>query len=320
MVHERRAGMRVHTGLCISMRSTHNNYCIMRWLAKIYNKIKKAALYLFNKKLYKAMVDAENAELVFHKTKESIADYDVVYFDKFIENATEQYNLYIEAGQWIGASKLEWLIQIAGIERELPSIGVTKAVSAELVMELCRKHESRVLKLSDVASYERAIPRDIVMMKKKLESVFQEFFVLYTDHTVKRQVADSNVSRSSYTDRGTNSYNSTHVRRDPIMFGMFCEDVKIGKKPAEGERDTRVTSRLIGDRMYLIGDWEDEFCDLTFAKMVDEISSTTGRRVDNSACLRIDGSKLVADRLGKIRTMVASRGSATKASDYFPEL
>ena len=48
------------------------------------------------------------------------------------------------------------------------------------------------------------------------------------------------------------------IRRDPILFGTFEQRI-------DGIYD-------ICDRFYYIGDWEDEYCDLTLTKMVQKMS------------------------------------------------
>lgn len=51
--------------------------------------------------------------------------------------------------------------------------------------------------------------------------------------------------------------------KDPIIFGTF---------------QNKDTDTII-DRFYYLGDWVDEFCDLTLDKFVNEMSEATGREV-----------------------------------------
>ena len=53
----------------------------------------------------------------------------------------------------------------------------------------------------------------------------------------------------------------THNRlKDPILFGSFFD----------------VDSEVIVERFYFLGDWVDDFCDLTLDKMVAEVYDRTG--------------------------------------------
>lgn len=276
----------------------------IKWLLRQPKRLALWFVSLFKPAAEKqAERDAANAQLVFDRVKKSVVVYDSAYFAGFIEAAKSQLEDFKAAGQWSAASKMEWLIRIANAEKELESVGVTMGISTDLLMEYCRKHKTRVLKLCDIASYERVIPHDIVEAKKKLEPVFQEFLVLYTDHTVKQQVRDT--ERCGSGERHTNTYNTVHVRRDPILFGMFCEDVRIGKTPVDNERDHRDVIRLIGDRLYLIGSWEDAHCNLTFERMVSE-AAEHGLALYNSS-VHVDPSKLVAERLDTINSLLSSK-------------
>lgn len=265
-------------------------------MSKILDKL-KAIVGLIGKRSKEDAEQAENAERVFKEAKAAVEDRTSSDFDKFLENAEKSHARFVRNKQWLAASKLAWLIKVAKVERELESIGITKSISTDMLQDLMRKHPSRVLKIIDVASYEREIPEEISVLKESLEGVFDEFLVLYTDYSLPQQVKDADKGAGGAVKKFATSY----VRRDPILFGMFVEDVKIGKEPAEGERDTRTQHRLLGDRLYLIGDWEDEFCDLTFSRMVDE-ASKIGYRVGESAHLYVDKlGKFTEDRVATIK-------------------
>lgn len=259
-------------------------------MSKILDKL-KAIVGLHEK------IKTENAERVFREAKAAVEDKTSSDFDKFLENAAKSHSRAVRNKQWLRASKLSWLIKVAKVERHLESIGITKSISTDMLQDLMRKHPSRVLKIIDVASYEREIPEEISILKQSLEDVFDEFLVLYTDYSISQQVKDADKGAGGEVQK----YATSYVRRDPILFGMFVDDVMIGKEPAEGERDTRTQHRLLGDRLYLIGDWEDDFCDLTFCRMVDE-ASKVGYRVDESAHLYIDKKgKFTEARVDAIR-------------------
>ena len=90
--------------------------------------------------------------------------------------------------------------------------------------------------------YPRDIPDEIVEVVAKTKNIFDRLYIVFTDYTGK-------VERQVEAERR---------RKDPILFGTFQ---KIGVV-----RD----SSLINDRFYYLGDWEDEFCDLTLDKFLKE--------------------------------------------------
>lgn len=265
-------------------------------MSNILDKL-KAIVGLKEKIKTEEEMQAENAERVFKEAKAAVEDKTSSDFDKFIANAEKSHIKFVQNKQWLAASKLAWLIKVAKVERNLESIGITKCISTDALQDLMRTHPSRVLKIIDVSSYEREIPDEISQLKAQLADVFDEFLVLYTDYSISQQVKDANNGAKGAVEKFRTSY----IRRDPILFGMFVEDVKIGKEPEEGERDIRQTHRLLGDRLYLIGDWEDEFCNLTFTRMMSE-AAQAGRRFNESAHLYVDkAGKFTEERVARIR-------------------
>jgi hypothetical protein len=101
------------------------------------------------------------------------------------------------------------------------------------------------VKIVELENYPRSIPdenMDDIIAAKEL-GLFDVLLVLYTD------LANEEVSTPKQKEFAARN-------RDPIVFGMFIED-KINLKH---------------DRLYFITDWEDEFCDLTFTRMLDKMS------------------------------------------------
>lgn len=255
-----------------------------------------AAIGIGDKRKAEQKRQAEEAERVFKEVKAMVEDKTSSDFDKFLANAEEKHAKAVKMGQWLQASKLQWLIQVAAIERTLEAAGVTKCVSADAVQQLMEKHPTRVLKLIDLSSYEREIPDEIAQAKLQLEDVFDEFLVLYTDYTRSQQVKDARNGAGG----SVSSYAPSDVRRDPILFGLFMGDVKLGPPPEEGEADNRPVTRLIGDRLYVIGDWEDASCNLTFSRMIEEAKSIK-IGFDSTAHLHVDKGKLTDKRIAEIK-------------------
>lgn len=76
---------------------------------------------------------------------------------------------------------------------------------------------------------------------EKVKDIFTTLYVLYTDYTGKEE-------KRVEAERRT---------RDPILFGAFVSP----------DRSSMV------ERFYYLGDWQDEYCDLTLDRMVEEMKS-----------------------------------------------
>ena len=54
--------------------------------------------------------------------------------------------------------------------------------------------------------------------------------------------------------------------RDPILFGVLKSD----------------KNNVVVDRFYYLGDWVDEYCDLTLDKMVNEVREKNGKSIQHT--------------------------------------
>lgn len=107
--------------------------------------------------------------------------------------------------------------------------------------------EEDLEKFADEYANRREIPDDIVSIIEKVKDKFDQLYVVFTDYTGK-------VERQIEKERR---------EKDPILFGTFQNQ----------------SNRTVIDRFYYIGDWEDEYCDLTLDKMVNETEKVGMRNI-----------------------------------------
>lgn len=122
-------------------------------------------------------------------------------------------------------------------------------------IDLIRPRDS--VKIIELERYPRMIPDDASekLIISKTNNLFDAYYVVFTDYTDN--------------DHATEEEKKVIARnRDPILLGVY-DNQKLQVK---------------GDRFYLIADWIDEYCDLTFDKMITEMSK-----------LGIDTDKAVGD-------------------------
>lgn len=119
-----------------------------------------------------------------------------------------------------------------------PESGIGKYLEEAQVVEFVKKAR-KGLRLDWVANFTRVIPDELLTRKKAADErkIFDNYVVLHYDPQMKSW-AETEAEKQAR-------------RRDPILFGVI-----------DGRR-----------RLYYLGDWIDEFCDLTF----DEIADTLGK-------------------------------------------
>jgi hypothetical protein len=68
---------------------------------------------------------------------------------------------------------------------------------------------------------------------------------------------------TDYTGKEERKIEKEKRDKDPILFGSFQSK----------------DSYIVIDRFYYLGDWEDDYCDLTLEKMVGQMSEATGKNI-----------------------------------------
>lgn len=157
---------------------------------------------------------------------------------KYYENCIHLVNKYNITGQTKGLKKLIFHTQTIEKERELVKLGINQFIYREDVEHYIEKVASKVVKIIELENYEREIPDKIVDIISKTKSIFDQMYVVFSDYTgeVEKQVEKERRDK------------------DPILFGTFQDR----------------STKTIVDRFYFLGDWEDDYCDLTLDKIVEE--------------------------------------------------
>ena len=148
-------------------------------------------------------------------------------------------------GQQALVEKLLKMKDVITSEARLIENGITKYVTEEQVVKLYKETEkNKNLKLTYIDNYIRIIPSDIIKLKDKADEimVFDNYVILHFDPL------DNAVDLTE--KQKENKAKEEARKKDPILFGVFS-----------GSR-----------KLYFIGDWIDEYCDLTLSKMMEIIS------------------------------------------------
>lgn len=150
---------------------------------------------------------------------------------------------YRKSGQIRNIKKLAFLTEVLKKEEQLITLGLNKFIYRDDIDEYIQQVGNRVVKIIEVKEYTREIPDEIIEVMDKCKNIFDEMYILFTD----------------YTGREERKVEQKNRDKDPILFGVFQ---KRGTERGEFE---------VCDRFYILGDWVDEYCDLTIDKLVLEM-------------------------------------------------
>lgn len=167
------------------------------------------------------------------------------YLNNYYNSVIKLISKYKITKQTIALRQLIFLHDCIKRERELIKLGFNKIVYRESI-EKFKQIAPKGIILVDIDKYTRDIPDDIVDKIQQTNSIFDDYIILTTDYTNEITRTVENINRS----------------KDPILFGVFYENAGSDNR----------SRRIVNERFYFVGDWIDEFCDLTLDKFVETLS------------------------------------------------
>ena len=182
--------------------------------------------------------------------------------DNFYDAALAQLAKYKLFRQKRMIRKLMFIVDCVPKERQLLELGINTFIYKEDIEDYINNVENKVVKLIEMENYPRDIPEEFADTITKTIEIFDEFYVLFTDYTGKEEKRVAKERRE----------------KDPILFGVFKNNSQMN------------------DRFYYLGDWVDEYCDLTLEKLLAEAGDDIlkGIRIpDNKQELIDDCNKLL---------------------------
>lgn len=195
-----------------------------------------------------------------------------------------------ELGLKAASHKLAFLYQIIIKEQTLFAKGYSTFVYMEDVAKwidsITPKNSIRICELD---RYPRLIPVDNAKKIKELSdlNLFDLILIIYTDYT------DQDISTPAEKE-------FVKRNRDPIAVGMFHSEIMNFKH----------------DRLYYITDWEDEYCDLTFVKMLERMAKSGIKNPKKEISYDFNYvNQLVAEALGEAKD-VAEKPIALSSNSF----
>ena len=158
--------------------------------------------------------------------------------DAFYDAALSLLKKYKALNQITMIKKLMFIVNTIPKERELLKRNINIFIYKDDIEEYINDVKNKAVKIIELERYPREIPDELIPIVNETRNIFDRFYVLFTDYTGK-------VERQVEKERR---------EKDPILFGVFAKNNDMS------------------DRWYYLGDWIDEYCDLTLEKLISEQS------------------------------------------------
>lgn len=178
----------------------------------------------------------------------------------------EKYN---KLGQKESLKKLSFLADTLIKEEKLIELGITTYVYKDTIEDYITNVADKTVKIVELSRYMREVPDELVETVTKTKDLFDEFYVVFTDYTGKEERKVEKERRD----------------KDPILFGAFKNLTNVA------------------DRFYFLGDWVDEYCDLTLDKMVEEYTE----KMDKTPLVTMEIPKTSEELLEILKTYKTDR-------------
>lgn len=233
----------------------------------------------------------------FQNMKGKLQTMDDERLEKVYQNAIYLAERYNRTGQTKGLRKLKFHIESIVKEKQILDAGINKFVYRSDIEEYIQDVADKQVVILDLKSYERNLPDEIIEALEKVKDLFDEFYIVCTD----------------YTGEMTRRVQQERREKDPILFGAFLDREK----------------NAINERFYYIGDWIDDYCDLTLDKMVAEMEEETERNILNDILPIPKTQEELQDQLNSLNlkedestnsvklTLISSSDDSTKKRSSF---
>lgn len=174
-----------------------------------------------------------SVEEFFSSIKNSVEEIPLV--KERIENYEKALDKFKKLGQIALYENMKMEVEVHRAESQLYGINMRKFVSEENLVKFVKKSDKK-LRLDWVKNFVRFIPHEVTEKKLKADenNIFDNYVVLHYD-------PDGTGAELTVEEK--------EKKADPILFGVI-----VGRR-----------------KLYYVGDWIDEYCDLTFDKMVSVI-------------------------------------------------
>lgn len=195
-------------------------------------------------------IENMTTEEIFKELKSSIKNFDINDLNAYQQNLIIALNNAIQTEQKVLLEQCMFFHDCLKKEIELIDLGFNKYIykeDLEYIIDVLSKKNDKNIFFIELEDFPRLIPKEVVEKIKKLKKkkIFDKYYVLYTDYTKKAKEIAKNGNKKVTKEK------------DPIIFGAFTKESQI--------------NHYMGERIYYIADWIDEYCDLTLEKLLNVV-------------------------------------------------
>jgi hypothetical protein len=197
------------------------------------------------------------AKIYFKLVKNKLNKIDGAVIEKKLQKLEKAAEKMIDQGQNALADRFLNDLTLATKELQAYTAGVRYYIDKEILWKHKNKIRGGHISNTKYEDFMRKIPDEVVEAKKKTDGIFDEYWIFHyhgKEHEENKEMTSTEKARM----------------RDPILFGVFREK----------------------QRFYLIADWIDEECDLTFDQMVEAIAGE-----DDEFEYKLDSKMKVGDEV-----------------------
>lgn len=199
----------------------------------------------------------------FNLVKSMKRETDSEYARKMLETCEEMIKRFEVLGQKEASKKAALAAKALTKDLELYEKGISTYIHIDDITKYIKKMKAdnkKPLKLIELENFPRIVPDDVVDKWLPVREYFDAAYVLFTDYTEKTE-EKSTVAAAMGKQSTQAEVEKKRKEKDPILFGAIKVDP-----------DRNTLKGNCYEKMYFIADWIDDYCDLTFDKLLERLT------------------------------------------------
>lgn len=185
---------------------------------------------------------------------------DSKHVQKMLDIALNMIEKFEKLGQVAAAKKATIAASIMKRDLALYEKGIKQYVHIDDVTKYIKNISNHNVKIIEVQNFPREIPEEIVDKWLNIRDMFDAGYIVFTDYTEESEEKDT-VAASMGKTSTQKEVEKKRKEKDPILFGAIRADA-----------DNKSMKGNTYEKLYYIADWVDDYCDLTFDKMLDHMA------------------------------------------------
>lgn len=194
---------------------------------------------------------------------------DSEHVKKMAEVCEKLMKKFIMLGQTSAAERAKHAFETLKRDIELCELGFNTYINIDDVSKYINTVSGKNVKIIELQHFPREIPDDVVEKWLNVKDKFDKAYIVFTDYTSETEETDT-VAAAEGKMSTIKEVEKRRKEKDPILFGAL----RVDSSNSSMKNNTY-------EKLFYIADWIDDYCDLTFDKLIDRMAKENINPIKN---------------------------------------